>query len=142
MSRETIETAGHDSPHPGVFGSAVRAFTLAGATFTTGLIAGVLYAYAVSVNLGLAAQPDASYIATMQAINEKIQNPLFFLSFFGAALFSLAALAAHFPRPRPGPRSGPLLARGFGLCALHRGRLLADGLHKCAAERGACSRRH
>jgi uncharacterized membrane protein len=87
---------------PTALGSAVRALTLAGATLTTGLIAGVFYAYAVSVNLGLAAQPDASYVATMNAINERIQNPLFFLSFFGAVLFLLAALAAHSSRPRSG----------------------------------------
>jgi uncharacterized membrane protein len=83
----------------------VRAITLACATLTTGLVAGVYYAYTVSVNLGLAAQPDASYVATMQAINERIENPLFFASFFGAALFPLAALAAHYSRR---PRSGRL----------------------------------
>ena len=83
---------------PTAFGSAVRAITLACATLTTGLVAGVYYAYTVSVNLGLAAQPDASYVATMQAINERIENPLFFASFFGAALFPLAALAAHYSR--------------------------------------------
>jgi uncharacterized membrane protein len=87
---------------PTAFGSAVRAITLACATLTTGLVAGVYYAYAVSVNLGLAGQPDASYVATMQAINERIENPLFFASFFGAALFPLAALAAHYRRPRSG----------------------------------------
>ena len=92
---------------PGAFrprarGSAVRALTLAGATLTTGLVAGVFYAYAVSVNLGLAAQPDASYVAVMQAINERIQNPLFFLSFFGAVLFLMAALVVYSPRPRSG----------------------------------------
>jgi uncharacterized membrane protein len=38
----------------------------------------------------------------MQAINERIENPFFFLSFFGAALFLLAALAVHLPRPRLG----------------------------------------
>ena len=54
------------------------------------------------MNLGLAAQPDASYVATMQAINARIQNPLFFASFFGAVLFLLATLAVHFPRPRSG----------------------------------------
>jgi len=96
--------------------SAVRALTLAGATLTTGLVAGVLYAYAVSVDLGLAVQPDESYVATMQAINEKIQNPVFFASFFGAVLFSLAALAAHFPRPRSGRL--PLIALA---CVLYIG---------------------
>ena len=87
---------------PTALGSTVRALTLACATLTTGLVAGVYYAFAVSVNLGLAAQPDASYVATMQAINERIENPLFFLTFFGAALFPLAALAAHYRRPRSG----------------------------------------
>lgn len=90
------------SPRPNSVLSAFRALTLACATLTTGLAAGVLYAYAVSVNLGLAVQSDESYVATMQAINEKIQNPVFFASFFGAVLFSLAALAAHLPRPRSG----------------------------------------
>jgi uncharacterized membrane protein len=102
MSRTPIEAVGRKAPHPTTFGSAVRALTLAGAAFTTGLVAGVFYAYAVSVNLGLAAQPNASYVATMQAINERIENPLFFASFFGAVLFLLAAFAAHFPRPRSG----------------------------------------
>ncbi len=109
MSRTPIEAASHKAPSPTALGSAVRALTLAGATLTTGLIAGVFYAYAVSVNLGLAAQPDASYVATMQAINERIQNPAFFLSFFGAILTLLSALAAHSPRPRSGR---------FGLVAL------------------------
>lgn len=78
------------------FGSAARTLTLALATLNTGLIAGVYYAFAVSVNFGLAAQPDTSYVATMNAINVKIENPLFFASFFGALLFPLAALAAHY----------------------------------------------
>ena len=64
-------------------GPYIRELTLAGAVLTTGLMAGVFYAYAVSVNLGLAEQPDATYVATMNGINEKIQNPLFFVSFFG-----------------------------------------------------------
>ena len=100
MSRTPIEDLGHKAFRPTALGSAVRTLTLAGATLTTGLIAGVFYAYAVSVNLGLAGQPDAGYVAAMQAINERIQNPLFFLSFFGAVLFLLAALAAHSLRPR------------------------------------------
>lgn len=38
----------------------------------------------------------------MQSINERIQNPVFFLSFFGAVLALLAALVAHSSRPRSG----------------------------------------
>ncbi len=83
---------------PTTLGSAVRALTLALATLTTGLIAGVFYAYSVSVNPALAAQPDASYVATENAITEKIVNPLFFASFLGAVVFLLAALAAHYSR--------------------------------------------
>ena len=81
---------------------AISTLTLAGATLTTGLMAGVFYAYAVSVSLGLAAQPDAAYVSTMNAINERIQNPLFFASFLGAVPFLLAALAAQYRGPRAG----------------------------------------
>jgi uncharacterized membrane protein len=102
MSQIRIETVGHKASRPRILGSAFRTLTLGLATLATGLVAGVFYAYAVSVNLGLAAQPDASYVATMQAINERIQNPMFFTSFFGAVLFLLATLAAHIPRPRSG----------------------------------------
>src|SRR5215204_7357540 len=102
MSRTPTETMSPEAIRPTALGSAVRALSLAGATLTTGLIAGVFYAYAVSVNLGLAAQPDAAYVATMRAINERIENPLFFASFFGAVLFLLAAFAAHYRRPRSG----------------------------------------
>ena len=102
MSETRIEPSSHKVPSPRTLGLTFRALTLAGATLATGLAAGVFYAYAVSVNLGLATQPDASYVATMQAINERIENPLFFASFFGALLLLLAALAVHFPRPRSG----------------------------------------
>ena len=57
MTRTPIEAESQMSPRSAAIGSAVRALTLALATLTTGLIAGVFYAYAVSVNLGLAAQP-------------------------------------------------------------------------------------
>ena len=102
MSETRIEPLSHKVRSPRRLGSTFRALTLAGATLTTGLAAGVFYAYAVSVNLGLATQPDASYVATMQAINERIENPLFFASFFGALLLLLATFAVHFPRPRSG----------------------------------------
>jgi uncharacterized membrane protein len=83
-------------------GRPVRGPTLACAVLTTGPMAGVFYAYAVSVNLGLAKQSDASYVATMNEIDEKIQNPLFFPGFFGAVVFPVVALVAHLPRRRSG----------------------------------------
>ncbi len=100
MPRTSLEASSRKAPRPTAVGPSVRALTLTLATLATGLIAGVFYAYAVSVNLGLALQPDARYVAAMNAINERIQNPAFFASFFGAIVFLLAALAAHFPRPR------------------------------------------
>ena len=72
MPRSQTEAVSQQAPLSAAVGSAVRVLSLAGATLTTGLIAGVFYSYAVSVTLGLAAQPDASYVATMQAINERI----------------------------------------------------------------------
>lgn len=94
--------AGTETLRPTALGSTVRAITLALATLTTGLIAGFIYAYAVSVNLGLAELPDASYVSTTNAINERTLNPAFFAIFLGAPLFLLAALAAHLPWPRSG----------------------------------------
>jgi uncharacterized membrane protein len=102
VSSTSTVAASRKSPRPGTFLSGVRALLLGGATLTTGLVAGVFYAYSVSVDPGLAAQTDASYVATMQEINERIQNPLFFASFFGAVLFLLAALVVHLPRLRSG----------------------------------------
>src|SRR3954469_7161010 len=87
VSSTSTVAASRKSHQPGAFLSGVRALMLGAATLTTGLVAGVFYAYSVSVDPGLAAQSDASYIATMQEINERIQNPLFFASFIGAVLF-------------------------------------------------------
>ena len=53
---------------------------------TTGLIAGLLYAYSCSVNLGLGRLSDAAYLTAMQSINKAILNPFFFFSFLGTAL--------------------------------------------------------
>lgn len=53
---------------------------------TTALMAGLFYSWSCSVIPGLSRLPDSTYISTMQSINRAIQNPLFFLSFFGTAL--------------------------------------------------------
>ena len=54
------------------------------AVLLTGLLAGLFYGYACSVNIGLGRLDDAEYLRAMQSINEGISNPVFFLSFFGA----------------------------------------------------------
>lgn len=56
------------------------------AILTTGLSAGLFYAWAVSVIPGTKNIPDKSYLEAMQAINKAILNPGFFIIFFGALL--------------------------------------------------------
>ena len=68
---------------------------LAAATIVTGLIAGVYYAFACSVMLGLGASGDRTFIEAMQNINKKIENPVFFLTFFGALILPAWALRTY-----------------------------------------------
>lgn len=69
---------------------------LGAATLAMGLIAGVFYAYACSVMIGLAKTDDRTFVDVMQRINVAIENPLFFASFFGALV--LTAVAAVLER--------------------------------------------
>jgi uncharacterized membrane protein len=69
--------------------------------------------------LGLGELDDAGYIAAMQAINDRIPNGLFVVSFAGAPVLLLAATALH-ARARS-PRLAPLalatvLVVAGGLC--------------------------
>lgn len=70
----------------------LRAAALVTATVTTGLLAGVFYAFAVAVMPGLARTDAASFVAAMNEINDAILNPWFLLTFLGAP--GLTALAA------------------------------------------------
>jgi uncharacterized membrane protein len=51
--------------------------------FFSGLIAGLLFSYSCSVNLGLKSLIDNEYLKAMQSINIAIQNPYFLISFIG-----------------------------------------------------------
>lgn len=55
-------------------------------TTCTALMAGLFYSYSCSVVLGLKLLTDSEYLASMQSINKAIQNPLFFICFFGTLL--------------------------------------------------------
>jgi uncharacterized membrane protein len=81
------------------------------AMIATGLSAGLLYSYACSVLPGLAQTSDRTFIDAMQQINEAIQNPVFFASFFGA--LALTAVAAVQQR-----RLGPGAATRWAVAAL------------------------
>jgi len=49
----------------------------------SGLIAGLMYSYSCSVNIGLRVLQNNEYIKAMQSINRAILNPYFFISFIG-----------------------------------------------------------
>ncbi len=73
----------------------VRGAALVAATITTGLIAGLLYAYACSVMIGLSRTDDRTFVDVMQRINVAIVNGWFLISFFGALVFTAAAAVLH-----------------------------------------------
>lgn len=72
---------------------------LGAATVAMGLIAGVFYIFACAIMPALARSDDRVFIEVMRNINDVIQNPVFFLSFFGA--LALTALSAWQSRGAP-----------------------------------------
>ena len=70
---------------------------LGAAALTMGLLAGLFYAYSVSVMPGLGEADDRTLVDGMQQINEAIENPVFFVSFLGAPVLILAALMLEHP---------------------------------------------
>jgi len=75
----------------------LRTTTLIAATITTGLVAGLFYAYACSVMPGLRRTDDRTFVDTMRQINEAILNGWFAVIFVGAPLLTAAATALHLP---------------------------------------------
>lgn len=52
----------------------------------TALMAGLFYNWTTAITVGFKQLSDSEYVAAFQAINRAIQNPLFFVSFFGTAI--------------------------------------------------------
>lgn len=69
--------------------SRLTALTATIALTTTGAMAGLYYAFSVSVMPGFNRIDAAQAIPAMQNINREIQNPAFFATFFGAPVASL-----------------------------------------------------
>ncbi|MDJ0770475.1 MAG: DUF1772 domain-containing protein [Ilumatobacter sp.] len=85
---------------------------LATGVIGTGLVAGLLYGWAVSVIPGTTRVGDHTYVETMQDINRAIINPAFIVPFMGMPLALGAASVLHF---RSGDvRRGWLLAGATG----------------------------
>lgn len=55
-------------------------------TTITGLVAGLFYSWSVSVTPGIGRLGDREYLASFQAMNRAIINPLFMICFLGAAV--------------------------------------------------------
>ncbi|MFD4395054.1 DUF1772 domain-containing protein [Kitasatospora sp. NPDC058478] len=82
---------------------------LAGATIAMGLMAGLFFAFDVSVMPGLAAGDDRTYVTAMQHINKSIENGMFGLVFVGAFVATgVAAWLQH----KAGRRQAALWAAG------------------------------
>jgi uncharacterized membrane protein len=63
-----------------------------------GLMAGLFFAFSVSVMKALARLPSAEGIAAMQSINSAIINPLFLTAFFGTAVACVLVMIASLLR--------------------------------------------
>jgi uncharacterized membrane protein len=72
------------------------------ATLTTGLMAGLFFAWSFSVTTGLSKLSDINYIEAFQSLNKAILNPAFALIFWGAILSLLLASILHYQEPSSG----------------------------------------
>lgn len=73
---------------------------LLAATVDIALIAGLYYGWSCSVIPGLHRLDDGAYVEAMNAMDRAIINPVFFLSFFGAALLLPIGTYLHRGTPR------------------------------------------
>jgi uncharacterized membrane protein len=64
----------------------METITLAITATMTALMAGLFFAWSVSVVPGLARLSDHEYVAAFQAMNRAIQNPIFLFCFMGVAI--------------------------------------------------------
>lgn len=66
----------------------------------TALHAGLLYDFSVDIVPALRSTKGTTHISVMQAINRKIENPVFFLSFFGPVVLLPWATVLHWGKPQ------------------------------------------
>ena len=72
--------------------SRVRTTILLLAVLMLGLMAGLFFAYSVSVMPGMRRSGERAAVEVMQRINVAIQNPLFLMIFSGALVFAVIAV--------------------------------------------------
>jgi uncharacterized membrane protein len=69
-------------------------------TTITGLMAGLFYAWSVSVTNGIGRLGDKEFLASFQAMNRAIINPLFMVCFLGAAVLLPVTAYVNYDQPR------------------------------------------
>ncbi|MGW6985414.1 anthrone oxygenase family protein [Streptomyces sp. NPDC054932] len=82
-------------------GTTTQSVTLVAATVGTGLMAGLYFAFDISVMPGLGRGDDHTYVTAMRNINDAIDNGLFGLLFLGAFLATGLAAAQQQRGGRP-----------------------------------------
>ncbi|HEX6196626.1 MAG TPA: anthrone oxygenase family protein [Jiangellaceae bacterium] len=73
----------------------VRDVVLVLATVSTGLMAGVFFAYAISLMPGLARSDDRTFVTAFQNVDRAIVNPLFLSIFLGTLVINVVAGVVH-----------------------------------------------
>ncbi|SDS31734.1 anthrone oxygenase family protein [Actinoplanes derwentensis] len=81
---------------------------LSAATVSTGLMAGLFYAFDVAVMPGLAQADDDTFVSSMRHINRAIENPVFAATYFGSLALPATAAVLHW-------RAGNRKAAGWAL---------------------------
>ena len=74
----------------------VQGVTLALATISTGMMAGVFFTWSNAVTPGLNKLADIEYLRALQSMNRVILNPMFYILFMGAVIFICLATAVLF----------------------------------------------
>ncbi len=88
------------------------------ATLTSGLTAGLFFAYSVSVMRGLARTDDRTFVRSMQEINVAILNGWFAVAFVGAPLSTMFAMVLHVGQGKVPALAWMTVALGFSIVTL------------------------
>ncbi|NQZ42859.1 MAG: DUF1772 domain-containing protein [Flavobacteriaceae bacterium] len=69
--------------------------TLFAATLLIGLTAGLCFTWGNAVTPGIGQLEDLGYLQAFQKMNRSIENPIFFMVFFGSFLVGIAAIVSN-----------------------------------------------
>jgi len=73
----------------------IQHLSVVGAAVTTGLMAGLFFAFTVAIMPALRGSDDRTFVDVMQRINVSILNPLFLTVFMGGLILTIAAGVLH-----------------------------------------------